>query len=105
MVDWLRDGLTTQAMSMRYSFEILFLVVENVGRRSYLSTGVGKEASLGLWVDSLQIPKHRGVEMRGRKRQSSWIQPFLKLFRAIPRLFSYMSQKYFRLCYLKPRES
>lgn len=105
MVDWLRDGLTTQAMSMRCSFKVLFLVVENVGRRSYLPTGVGKEASLGLWVDSLQIPKYRGVETRGRKRQSSWIQPFLKLFRAIPRLFSYMSQKYFRLCYLKPRES
>lgn len=98
MMEWLTHGHVTQAMSMRCVFEVLFSVVENVG--SCLSTGVGQKASLESLVGILQIPRHRGVEKRKRERQSSWIQPFLKLFRAIPRLFSYMSQKIFEILLL-----
>lgn len=90
----------TQAMSMRCIFELLFPVVENVGRGSCLSTEVGQKASLESLVGILQIPRCRGVEKRKKERQSSWIQPLLKLFRALPRLFSYMGQKNFEILLL-----
>lgn len=70
MMDWLRHGHMTQAMSMRCVFRVLFSVVENVGRGSCLSTGAGQKASLESLVGILQIPRHRGVEKRKRERQS-----------------------------------
>lgn len=105
LMKWFRDGHMTQGMPMRYNTKVLVLVLENVGRRSRLSSGVGWEASRELLVGVLQIPTHRGGEMRNRKRQSSWIQPCLTLPRVSPRLCRYMNQKILRFCYQQLKDS
>lgn len=51
-----------------------------------------KDVVSPLELGRKQTPKHWGVAIKGRKRWDTWIQPCLKLPRAVPTLFSYMSQ-------------